>query len=110
MTAVQKSASAKDRDADRIANDWDLYREAVASGDAGQKRKAVRKLQRGLIRTIGFNDAKHVSAARRAVSSGVIAVVVWDLANEQTEFTPSQRSLLMTPWASVFPVPEELYQ
>jgi chemotaxis regulatin CheY-phosphate phosphatase CheZ len=110
MTAVQKGAGAKGRDADRIAESWDLYREAVASSDARRKRKAVRKLQRALIRTIGLNYAKHVSAARKVVSSGVQAVVVWDLANEQSEFTPPQRSLLMTPWASVFPVPEELSQ
>jgi hypothetical protein len=108
MRGVQRCAAAKGRNADRIAESWKRYRQAVVGGDAGLKRRAVRKLQRTLIRTIGFNYAKHVASARRAVSNAARAVVVWDLARDQSEFTPAQRSLLVAPWVSAFPLPQEL--
>jgi hypothetical protein len=110
MGAVQRCAAVNGRNADGIADSWGLYRQAVAGGDSGLKRRAVRRLQRTLIRTIGFNCVKHVTPARRAVSNAVRAVVVWDLAKGPGDFTPAQRSLLVTPWVSTSPLPPELSQ
>jgi hypothetical protein len=108
IRAIQERVGANDGSADSVAYSWQLFRLAVADGNARQKRRAVRWLQRALIRTIGLNYAKHVSAARRAVSSAIRGVVVWDLAENHGEFTPPQRALLMAPWVSVLPQPEEL--
>jgi hypothetical protein len=108
ISATQRLAAANGKDADRIADSWRRYRSAVADGGVRRRRRAFSKFQRVLRRTIGLKFARQVPVASGAVSSAVQVAVIWDLANDRSPFTREQRDLLMTPWMSVFPLPQEL--
>jgi hypothetical protein len=108
IRATQRLAAANGKDGDRIADSWRRYRSAVADGGARRRRRAFNKLQRVLMRTIGLKYSRRVPVASGAVSSAVEVAVIWDLASDLSPFTREQRDLLMTPWTSVFPLPQEL--
>jgi hypothetical protein len=108
ITAVQRVATADGKSSERIADNWRVYRLAVADGSARRRQRAFRKLQRVLIRTVDLKYAKRVPVASGAVSIAVRVAVIWDLVNDRGLFTPLQRDLLMAPWVSVFPLPQEL--
>ena len=101
LETAADSATGNGRDVeDARRQAAEFSRSATVDHSTGARRR--------LERSIGRQEVLVVALAADGVNSAAKAALLWDLAEEDGEFTPSHRSLLMRPWLTVRSLPPSL--
>jgi hypothetical protein len=106
LSAATEAAALAGRDTSDVESAWDQYKVAVGSGGPRERKRAFRAscgvFRRGLGRSL---DRRWLMAGIGA-HWALVALVTWDLAEEDGPYTREHRNDLTIPWAAVAPIPD----
>jgi hypothetical protein len=101
-------AEARGKDPAAAREAFESWRRELESRNPKRTHRAFARMQRTLMRATGLRVHRRMKAAVFGTAAAVTALVTWDLADRNGDYTPDRRALLAKPWRDVLGLPSGL--